>query len=347
MGRRTKGRVQGRIAKDEWVAVSVGDQADLIRAIAPLAKARGGETVTFASAADLAAYWSKERAKGLRALCLLGTGVPWLAQERLQLDGALVSRIPVDDANALDAYATRLVRFEAGRPSLPRLAVLVAPAFDEFTRILHEVFVAPLTQVLSHLNFEVVLHPPAERTAGRLAEAGLIVLLTHGGDGGDAGEPVGLDDGARQAVVDACSQGAWVAHLGCNGAGTFAGGRFGKLIEQLGLDAPITPCDSVSRFAIDCVRAGARGVLAHVDSTWSNAFERADSIVTWVEWIASGEGALAWSAEDLARDAGRAAVDAFEARAAGDPEAGLHWLRHLDLRGFVTFGDPSSFCGWT
>jgi hypothetical protein len=173
----------------------------------------------------------------------------------------------------------------------------------------------------------------------------MVVLLTHGADGASAGEPLGISRGRCDAIVEACRHGAYLLHLGCNGAGTFAGGRFGALVDELRLpQVPISPCDTISPFALRCLRTGASGILAHVDSTWSNAFVDARAIEAWVDWVASGDGALAFAAEDISRESGKAAIEAVQKQGRADPEASLSWLRFMDLRGFVLLGDPSS-CG--
>jgi hypothetical protein len=344
MGRRTEGAVQGRIQGPQWAAVALAAQGELLGAIAPLAELRRGEVRKVADDNELAAFWSRERTEGLRAICLLGTGVSWAAQEQLQQDGALVGRIPLDDANLLRAHANQLVALETRCPPATRIACIVAPAHDAFTQILAETFANPLYDTLKHLGFEVIVEPHGTVA---LASARLIVLLTHGSDGNPPGEPLGLSPSARHALMQACNHGAWILHLGCNGAGTFAGGRFGTLPRELNLlDAPISSHDQISRFALDCILAGSRGFLGHVDSTWSNAFELPDAIVTWADWIGSGAGALAFAAEDLARDAGKAAAEAMEAHRRSGPNAGLSWLRYLDLRGFISLGDPSASGTW-
>jgi hypothetical protein len=330
---------------DQWVAAALG-RPDLVNAAEPLISKRGGEAKLFSDEISLRRFWELERGKGLRALCLLGTQASWLLQEELQLDGALIGRLPFDDPGALHDYVRALASYETTEKSR-RIATVVAPAIDEFTARLAATFVEPVTRVLRKLGFVVAVHDGAPGRDVRVGESHLIVLLTHGADGDLAGEPIGIRAESREAIVEACRHGAFLLHLGCNGAGTFAGGRFGALVEELCLGrVPITPHDTVSPFALRCLRAGAGGILAHVDSTWSNAFADARVIEAWVEWVASGDGALAFAAEDVSRESGKAAIDAVQRHGKGDPEASLSWLRFIDLRGFVLLGDPSSFGQW-
>ena len=343
MGRPVVGSVQGSMNGPLWVAVTLEEQAGLARAAEPLVQARKSDTATFSTEHELREFWACERTAGLRALCILGTKISWLAQEELQRDGALVARLPFDDHDELYDYARTL-----GRPQpVGRRATIVAPASDGFTSALSRMFVNPVKDALSALRFEVTIADQRSEPVDAIAAAAILVLLTHGGDDAAAGEPRGVPPGTREAILEACRRGAWIVHLGCNGAGTFAGGRFGPLVQELSLGrVPVSQTDTTGRFAIDCLRAGARGVLAHVDSTWSNAFEDPLSVVSWVEWIGSGAGALAWAGEDISRASGNAAIAAVEMHGRGDPRASLCWLRHVDLRGFVALGDPSSFGTW-
>jgi hypothetical protein len=253
--------------------------------------------------------------------------------------------LPFDDGKALRAYAAACVLAEVDKPKLPRTASILAPGSDPFTEILHRRFTDRLKHALEGLGFSVRLEPVGgERTASEAPAFAFV--LAHGSDPPRFGTPVDVDS---KVIARACRAGGWIVHLGCYGAGVSAGRRFGDLPERLGIDdAAPARFDAVSGFAAGCLAKGARGVLAHVDSTWSSAFEGGvEPIVDFAEWIASGRGALGYACDSLAAASNRAAVSAYQLREMkSERDSGLAWMRHLDLRGFVALGDPSSSSGW-
>jgi len=344
------GPVQGHEISDHWAAIGLAEEPDLLSALKPLVSRRGGRTHCFEAADEIIPFWRRERDRGLRAICIVGQRIPWQTQEALQLDGALVARLPFTDPERLKRYAKLAASRERERSKLRRVAWIITPVLDGFTRALDEVFREPLAQTLSNRwGFSVLHLQEGGIHAGSLETPGFIVLLTHGEDPPNEGAPVGLSAALQGEIQRACEAGAVVAHLGCNGAGMFARGRYSDLPERLGVDdCPRAEHDTFSAFGLDCLERGASAVLAHVDSTWSNAFERAQPVVDWTDWVCSGKGAFGHAADSILEEATRSGNKAYERLTQGrEAEANAVWLRHLDLRGFVTLGDPSAYCRWS
>ncbi|MCC6552536.1 MAG: hypothetical protein IT372_05865 [Polyangiaceae bacterium] len=343
----TGGPVQGLEVGERWAAVGLQRGAALVAALAPLIERRQGKVALLADSRGVLEYWQQER-HGLRAVCLVGTEISWRVQERLQLDGALVGRLPFADPEPLAEYAKRLVARERSRVERKRVGWIVCAEPDPFTAALEQRLGDALERGMRRRGF-LVRRFRGDRIDEHIDDAGVIILLTHGSDPPAAGEPVGLSEEVRARIMDACRGGAVVMHLGCSGAGMLAGGRFEELPRRLGLEGcPIADADVFSEFGCRCLAAGAGAVVAHVDSTWSIAFQHPRPIVDWIDWICSGRGAVAHAADSISAEANRAGADAFERRRMGDElGSGMAWLRHLDLKGFVVLGDPSSHFRWS
>jgi hypothetical protein len=340
--------IAGHFLDDAWGIVALRADADCAQALRPLTRRRLATAPrVFDTEADLLEFW-KTRPDSLRAVCIAGAGVSWATEERLRLAGAIVGRLPFPEAHAHERFARRLVDRERALEALPRKAWVLVGDPDPFTECLDAVFAGPILKRLERHGFEVRL--AIGRQADTLAgdpTPGIAVLLAHGMDPPDTGVPAGVPGLVREVLLSASAAGAVIVHLGCNGAGTVARGRFGDVASELGLEVPFTETDTFDAFGAACLGAGASAVVGHVDSTWSTAFDTATPVLDFIDWVASGRGSFGHGLESLATEALRAGTEAHDLLRRQKPlDAGLAWLRHLDLRGFVLLGDPSAYCRW-
>jgi hypothetical protein len=336
-----------------WVAVALRRDAHLLEAARPLISRRQGRSETFEDAAQLLAWCRMAREKeGVRCVLLLGTSIPWWVQETLQLEGICwVGRLPLNEPEQIAAYSRHIAEAERSKRNvLRREAWIIAPRNDGFTQILHELLSRTIQTILREEGFTLRLMPADD---GALPEVesrpGLILFLTHGDAQASSGSPV-IAPEVLERVYRACAGGAMVAHFGCNGAGGFPESRYADLPPQLSgyaFNFPSNASDVFSTFSQRCLLAGASSVLAHVDITWSSAFESNSPIDLWLSSVATGSGASGFAMSDIPAAAVRSARRASACLMNGDArEAGWHWLRYLDLSGFVVLGDPSFRFRW-
>lgn len=345
-GPMTEGLLLGNYQSTEWSLASVRADASLLNSCRALVRRRVSPTVLNADDdMDLIARCKTAHLNGLKAVCLVGPSVSWATHERLQRNGVIVGRVPFSAEGATEAYAIRAAARERARAPLNRVAWFIHAEADPFTLSLRYKLEAAIKSRLRVHGFDAI--DLTRETRLPRQQPGLVFLFTHGADYPNAGAPRVAWGPALDAVKEACSAGAVVVHLGCNGAGTVGGGRYAMVAQQLGLRVPSTEEDTVNSYGLTCLEQGATGVVAHVDSTWSTAFATATPWVDFVDWVASGRGALGHALESMVVEAQRAGSAAFEAHMSGDPkQAGLNWLRHMDLLGFVLLGDPSAYCVW-
>jgi hypothetical protein len=346
MGPMSLSSMEGHYLDREWTYATVSHETPLIAAFSAVGERRFADPITVQQPEDLTAHFLDARSQGLRAVCMLGAGFPWSVQEQLQLEGAVVGRLPFATPEDVRTYASRLVMREREAVSLPRKAWLVSAGADPFILYLLRLFVIALREAFARHGFAVTIVGSNDPAPGG-EPPGFIVLLTHGSDGPDYGTPLGLSQPVRRAIGNACEAGAIVLHLGCNGAGAMGGGRFENLPAALGLNAPVSTIDTFEAFAANCLAEGASGVIAHVDSTWSAAFEHPQPVIDLVDWLASGRGTFGHAMDSIWTEALRTGARAHVALRRGDDQrAGISWLRHLDLKGFVLLGDPSAYVAW-
>jgi hypothetical protein len=289
---------------------------------------------------DTLGGWYQQRAERLRAICVVGTQIPWNEILTLQQAGVLVSRLPF----GCSMQTSRWVDYTTQRWSLEtevrRRAWIVAPGDDLFTQRLKRFLLDPLCDVFRELGFAHELQEPP----GPHEEVGLVVLLTHGDE--VTGAPV-IDSHTRDCVLAACAQGAIIIHLGCHGAGRTAGNRYGDLARRLGVPQLQVPFDTYAAFARDCLQAGSTAMMAHLDATWSKTFEGRAVLIDAIEAIAEGTATIGYATQMLANEANRCGRVAAERRHVGDVLAsGQAWLRYLDLSGFVCLGDVAGYVRW-
>jgi hypothetical protein len=294
--------------------------------------------------------WAYEEGRHtLRCLLLLGTGISWSVQEKLQRLGFHVGRLPFDEPAEIRRYAERLAARERQGTRLPRRVWVVAPRSDVFTRTLHHFLQLPIQEALRDEGFPaeaIIWADGTRRPDGALP--GLILLLTHGAADASSGVPQGSAE-LLHAIYEACEQGAVVAHLGCNGAGGSRNGRYEELASWNLMESlpPALPRDVFSVFSRTCLQRGAHTVFAHVDVTWSHTLYPSRPFEEWLRGVCSGSVAASFAALDFHAEADRAAFQALDQRREQRlQEAGGSWLRHLDLHGFVTLGDPASTFRW-
>jgi hypothetical protein len=351
MGPMARSAIAGNYLGNQWACVAFPGEEGLLHSCSSLVARRAAEPVNLPDTGDLMSYFSAQRAAGLKALCIVGRRLPWRTQESLQMAGAVIGRLPLATPDSMEELSERISNRDRSQEPLPKRAWILAGPSDHFTDTLTSLFSEALSRRFRAHGFEVDVaagaseRSKASNTSSQLP--GFVVLLTHGGDSPIPGLPLGLDPNTLANIRRACASGALLLHLGCNGAGMFAGGRFEDIPEQLGLEVPKSEEDTFDTFASECLAAGSCGVIAHVDSTWSSAFSNPESVLDLVDWIASGRGSLGHAMDSIWTDALRAGVDAHNfLREGNSRSAGLSWLRHLDLKGFVLLGDPSTYLCW-
>lgn len=346
---RLGGRPMGSILGPSWKVVALRSQQPLQEAAASVQGHRIGSHRLFDDEQELLDWARTEGRHDTRCLLLVGTGISWDAQELLQQRGFYVGRLPFDEPSRIQQYTQRLVAQEHQQQRLPRRAWVIAPNNDPFTRMLHRLLAQPIQEILRDQGFpeeSIVWADGARRPAGALP--GLVLLLTHGVADAGSGAPV-VSDEVLQVIYEACGQGAVVAHLGCNGAGSMRDGRYRELANWLPADVrPQTVArDVFSEFTRTCLLRGAQTVLAHVDVTWSHTLYPWQPFEEWLRGVSSGSCAAGFSARDFYAEASRAREQARDERRQQQlQEAGRSWLRHLDLHGFVTLGDPCCTFRW-
>lgn len=341
------GYVEGlATAADHAMVVSPADLAvwgqreqGVIAAIQSLRDVRANQLVMLDPGETLRS-WYDSRAEPPRAITVIGSAIPWSQLTELQLAGVCAARVPLGTAQEAAIWADRTADRWRREPSLRRRAWVVAPADDLFTRRLAEHALPDLRRMLEDLGFAVPLVPPADNEP-----VGMIVLMTHGNE--VSGAPV-IPAAVGERVLRACANGGLVIHLGCHGAGSTPGKRYGDLPCLVG-GAPVSAAsiDACSRFAQDCLSAGACAVIGHLDVTWSRTLARRGLLAGVIERLATGTATVACAARLLADESNRRARLAIDLVAAGDLlAAGEAWLRHLDLSGFVCTGDACEFPRW-
>lgn len=290
---------------------------------------------------DTLGGWYRGREEPPRAVFVVGTAIPWSETVQLQqLAPVFVSRLPLCSASDAGWWEQRADHRWLVQAEARKRAWIVSPAHDLFTRRLAEFVVGPLRRALGALRFA----PDPLRPPGDDEEVGLVVLLTHGDD--LTGAPV-VDAATHDRVLAACARGAIIVHLGCHGAGRVAGDRYGDLASRLDVPQPRVPRDAHATFARACLLAGAAGVIAHLDATWSKTFEDPSALIHALEGIAEGTATASFATHLLVAEANRCAAAAVDHCRAGDLAAGGRaWLRHLDLSGFVCLGDVREAPRW-
>jgi hypothetical protein len=231
----------------------------------------------------------------------------------------MVGRVPnVDDA---------WWHASAQRPRMREPLVWIAlGASNGFTRVLHDQLLTELETLLEVDRVTVQRTPTAD--------AMLVVVLDHG-----AAEPLGVPAtaGLHQRLLESVTPGSIVVHFGCFGAGRAGGDRYVGLLGIERRDA----VESISSFALDCLARGASAVIGHVDGTWSGTYVDPRPVAEVVRHLAAGVSA-GYATRLLTIEAQRHAACAVAMRTNDPRRAGQHWLRHLDLSGYVCLGDPCS-----
>lgn len=346
---RLGGRPMGAVLGPSWKVLALRSQQPLQEAAASVQSHRIGSHRLVDDEQELLEWARTDGRHDTRCLLLVGTGISWAAQEELQSRGFYVGRLPFDEPAQIRQYAERLVTQEQQQKRLPRRAWVVAPDNDDFTRMLHRLLAQPLHETLRDQGFaeeSILWTEGSRRPAGALP--GLILLLTHGVAEASSGAPV-VSDEVLQAIYEACGQAAVVAHLGCNGAGSMRDGRYRELANWLpvAFRPQALARDVFSEFTRTCLLRGAQTVLAHVDITWSHTLYPWQPFEEWLRGVASGGCTAGFSAKDFYAEATRAREQARDERRQQHlQQAGSSWLRHLDLHGFVTLGDPCCTFRW-
>ncbi len=351
LGARYGGPVAGLVMGEEaWVALAAPAHGEEFKAaVEPLRRLRRGRC-DIVALEDTSAWLSKNTGH-VKAVCLLGRDHSWEFQETLQRrHRILVGRVP-GRPDAIHGYATRVADRETLKvPKVPRRALLLCAegAGDIFTRSLASRVLPVLEAELKECGFSVDKEPNG-------VLYGLVVSLTHGADPTDFahprnyGQPVQVGTAARHAIDETCAAGGVFAHFGCNSAGLRGGGLYQDLLGICNVPHLKADRDDMDSFAAVCLERGAGGVLAHVDSTWSCAFDDAAPAGQWVSWLASGAGTVGYAQSSLV-DGAKDAADmliAGDVRHERDPvRLGRSWLRNRDLLGFVTLGDPCATIQW-
>jgi hypothetical protein len=343
MGEYNEGPVKGYSISDHWRAIALEQDAALMEAFAPLVKQHMSEYWVLKSEDEVIQH-TREAQGSLHTICLVGRSISWAAQEQLALEVPYVGRIPFTTPEQVEAYAERISDRARDKATMSRCALIVAPAFDGFTIALDNLFTLDLERAFLRHGFRVeVSRGDTPFSTSTSDPASIVVLLTHGEDAPNTGNPVGVGPNTMSRITASCEKGAIIVHLGCNGAGQSRGRRYGTLSRRMNLERlPTVERDNFDGFATLCLARGASAVLAHVDSTWSCAFDNAQALIDWTDWLCSGEGTVGYAADSLHNAANLLGRDAFAYKQSGDKlRSGCAWLRHLDLRGFVLLGNPS------
>lgn len=343
--------VMGRFHGALWAMVAGAGEPDasIAQKLRTVAQRRVSP-ILLGAGCSVIEWWEKQQPRP-RAVCVVGTQIPWRELEQLQQAGVLVGRLPFHDPERAARWAVGATARWLRKPELPRRAWIVAPANDKFTLRLANYTVCRLQRALKDLSFgDDALAMPASDD-----EVGLVILLVHGREAPADGDPCVAPE-TRARVLAAARNGAVILHLGCHGAGRTAGGRYGDLPVVLGAEqATIATRDTVSPFAMECVEAGATAVIGHLDGTWSKTLEDPEVLIQLVDGIARGSITVGVATRLLADEANRRAATAMahvfaasqgEAGEQWRREAGKQWLRFLDLSGFVCIGDPCAFVRW-
>ncbi|HEY4244353.1 MAG TPA: hypothetical protein VGM88_31280 [Kofleriaceae bacterium] len=300
--------------------------------VGPIIAERFGELVEVAPPITPLAWWAA-RGDGLpRAVCLEGEGWSWHDTEALAAVGPLVARMPAVPHPWWKTIAERT------RVAPPRRVWIVSTTDDQFTTSLQHFVLPILATLVRDADIELVGSQPAPRSVG------LVILLTHGD--ASSGAPVG--PGLRETVLAALAECAIVLHLGCFSAGRMQGERYAGLALDIPRELLSSPTDTVSAFALECLAAGAKAYLGHVDATLSDTFRDPSPLVGAVGALLA-RSSIGYAAQQLQLAGTRYAFSSTQlsGNQATRREAAAQWLRYLDLKGFACVGDPSTCLEWT